>query len=244
MASLLFLWSGRRHGEQKVFLAYASAMTAACILPVTAALLMMYQTNYYEYRWIWSMVPVTAAVAYGTTVFLAEIWADAKQTARALCASGLLLAAFLLCGSLGTRPADGEAGPGQEVCQVVEALLERDPEGFCLWAPREVMEYAREISARVRLPYGRDMWDASLVGYTYDTYDEGARAMYLWMEQGSGSLEEAAAWALGREVDCILLPGDTAAELVRKMEEMSGAKAQPLGGYYLFRNCRRITDTT
>ena len=96
IASLLFLWSGRRYGEQKAFLAYVSAMTAGCILPLTAVLLMKYQTNFYEYRWIWSMVPVTAAVAYGTVAFLGEIWEDTKHPVRALCASALLLASYLL----------------------------------------------------------------------------------------------------------------------------------------------------
>ena len=235
IASLLFLWSGRRYGEQKAFLAYVSAMTAGCILPLTAVLLMKYQTNFYEYRWIWSMVPVTAAVAYGTVAFLGEIWEDTKHPVRALCASALLLSAYLLCGGLGAEGWDrqGEEGRRQEARRMVEALLEREPEGFCLWAPQEVMEYAREVSARVRLPYGRDMWDTSLAGYAYDTYGEGPRAMYLWMEQGSGSLEEAAELALETGVDCILLPGDMAVSSVRKMEEAAGAEVQQLGDYYL-----------
>ena len=57
--------------------------------------------------------------------------------------------------------------------------------------------------------------------------------MYLWMEQGSGSLEEAAELALETGVDCILLPGDMAVSSVRKMEEAAGAEVQQLGDYYL-----------
>ena len=72
LAALLFLWLRNKKVSQKGFLSYAVLMTACCIFPVTAVLLMLYQTKFYDYQWIWSLVPVTPVIAWGITEFLTE----------------------------------------------------------------------------------------------------------------------------------------------------------------------------
>ena len=102
LAALLFWWLAEKEKKQRTLLLYTSVAVVCCILPVTAALLMLYQTKFYDYEWIWSMVPVTAATAYGFTLFLAGHWKEAKGNwRRGLPVTLLLLLAVLLCGSLG-----------------------------------------------------------------------------------------------------------------------------------------------
>lgn len=241
MASLLYLWLGRKRNCRPVLL-YALAMTVCCILPVTAVLLMKYQTGFYGYERIWSFVPATAVTAYGFTVILAECWPDFKLAhwRKGVPVAVILLAAILLCTPLGARAWDmeGERQERRQAYGALEHLMEMCPdETICLWAPREIMEHAREKDAAIQLVYGRDMWNSSLIGYTYDTYDENKVRLYQWMEMNPRERTQetnqlAAALALGEGVNCILLPGDTDAVVAREMGDALGAEVGCEGNYY------------
>ncbi|MDE6699669.1 MAG: hypothetical protein K2K10_01415 [Acetatifactor sp.] len=204
---------------------YGGIAAVLCICPVTAALLMLYQTAFYDYPWIWSMVPLTALIALGGTVFLTDQWKKGGwgtflyNTALTLLCVGVLM----LCGGLGESRVDA-AEQRRERVQAEAVLAEARAvcgEEFCLWAPREILEYARTRDGKINLLYGRDMWDAALHAYSYDVYSEETEALYLWMEhlsdygaEGFGTKESAAegrecvrrAFAMG--VDVILLPED------------------------------------
>lgn len=245
LASLLFLWYGRKRMEHVFLFVYTGAVAVCCICPVTAAVLMAYQTRFYDYIWIWSIVPATAMTAFGGVVFLAERWEGAKAAERrgAAAVTAVLLAAVLLSGGMGRQVWDREAQREERqraygaLGQLAERVSEQD---ICLWAPREVMEYAREMDARIRLPYGRDMWDAALRGYSYDIYGEEMTALCRWMEQAEEGMEDSCAaaghvrTALAAGVDCILLPAEAGAETLSEMELAFGTEAQLLEDYWIF----------
>lgn len=256
LAALLYLWLARKGREQRPLLAYTAVMTICCIFPPTAALLWLYQTKFYDYLWIWSMVPLTAVTAYGSVLFLEECGDRPKVSGdrRKIPAVLFLLAAVLLCGGLGARGWDRDA-QRQETRQAREVLAgvrQQYPEGeICLWAPREILEYAREQDAAIRLAYGRNMWDAALNAYAYDTYDDNMVKIYQWMETvGKGAVEPpqpedsalscqelqefCVSYALSEGVNCILLPQGAGADTLRRMEALSGGEARPTGDYYLF----------
>lgn len=199
LAVLLFLWLEKRL-EEKSLLLYTTAMAALCICPLTAALLMVYQTKFYDYEWIWSLVPVTLATAVGGTVFLAEIWKNYgwRESWKSAVLTALCLGVLFLCGSLGRQAwQEGQTftnleaeGRGQ-IAAALDIILEgentsgqgntENPQAVCLWAPWEVMECARAYSGRICLPYGRNIWDDALNAYSYDVYDDTVREMYEWM---------------------------------------------------------------
>lgn len=262
-AALFFLWLGgkktevearqrigQRAGqeqERKTLLLYATVTTVCCVLPLTAAVLMLYQTNFYSYEWIWSMVPLTAVTAWGGVAVLEEIWPKlgAKDWRKGLPGAAILLAAVLLCGSLGP-PAwsqEGQAKERQHVYDLLRRVRELCPgESLCLWAPREIMEYAREADAGILLPYGRNMWDITLNAYSYDTYGEEKEVMYQWMEELQGRMPEetvflsglCAGYAVDAGVTCILLPESRDPETVQELEKALQVKAQKLEGYWVF----------
>lgn len=249
LAVLVFLCFTRKWRRQGALLLYTAVMTVCCILPVTAVLLMLYQTRFYDYEWIWSMVPLTAVTAYGISVFLTEYWTDLKgsQWRRGLPAAAFLLTAILLSGSLGRENGTAEKAERESSHAVLEQVLDICPGAdICLWAPREIMEYARETDSRVRLPYGRNMWDISLNAYAYDIYDDSAVLLYQWMEQMQENgqtdeekeelitLEDGVSNALNLGVNCILLPGNVEAEVVQRMEKALGTNARQVENYYLF----------
>lgn len=247
LAALLFLWFARKWREQAGLLIYTAVMAVCCILPVTAVLPMLYQTRFYGYEWIWSMVPLTAVAAYGATVFISEYWKDfdGRQWKRGLPVAVLLAVAILFCGSMGGQAWDRQAqrAEREKAFAVLEEIREkRAGADICLWAPREILEHAREIDAGCRLIYGRNMWEPSLSAYAYDVYDEETMSLYRWMEgigeereaESLADLEGSVEKALSLGADCIMLPADALPETVGRMEKALGAKAEPIEGYLVW----------
>lgn len=172
-------------------LVYSALMAAVCIFPPTAAVLMQYQTRFYDYEWIWSLVPMTAVIAVGGTIFLGKIWEDylcrsKKSGIRPFIVTGAVVAIILASGSLGQKNWSGDVDKEErnEMFQVLRLLTaEAGRTDICLWAPRDIMECARSYSGSISLPYGRNMWDSALGAYTYETYDETRQELYQWMSQ-------------------------------------------------------------
>lgn len=244
LAVLLFFWFWKKGMEQRALVLYTTIATLCCIFPPTAAALMLYQTRFYDYQWIWSMVPMTAVVSWGIVVFIREICTGPAGKLRGLAGGVFLLAVIALCGGLGSSvwDRDGERLERKQAQRVLELVRQScAEEGLCLWAPREIMAYVREADGAVRLPYGRDMWDPSLRAYAYDVYGEKAAAMYQWMEAASAG-EEAedigqevcTGYALEAGVNCILLSENADGETVEGLEKALGKDAQKLEGYWIF----------
>lgn len=243
LIALLFLWIYYKRVDQKSFLIYTTAAAVCCILPFTAAGLMVYQTRFYDYPWVWSLVPMTAMTAYAATVFVTEILGETvrgERKKRGAILTGLLVIT-LLSGGMGTAPWDGAREQAER--GVLETLYPQLKErmgesGILLWAPREVLEYAREYDAGIRLLYGRNMWEDSLNAYSYGGYGQVARRLYDWMEgeretETSLSAQGCAEILKDTEVNCILLPGDTEEETIGCFEEILGVSREKLENYYL-----------
>lgn len=200
--SLLFLWISHEQEKQRQLLRYGTVSAVCCTLPVTAAVLMLYQTRFYDYEWIWSIVPVTVVTAYTGTRVLAEHWQGFRREAwrKGLPVTAGLLAAAFLCGNLGGAEAERNSerarrAEAESILEIVraegspeaagetteEAVVVTEGGNVCIWAPRKVMEYARRLDSSILLPYGRDMWEGALGAYSYDTYSAEMENMYQWM---------------------------------------------------------------
>lgn len=193
--------------KEKILYIYTAAMTLLCICPVTAAALMLYQTKFYNYEWIWSYVPMTAVIAAGGSGILMLVWRKRytmKDRLRAAAVTVFIACVAVVCGSAGAstsyQTAFASENGGHEpavlvqydkaallLSEIGEAYREgRGPEAYdtaiCLWAPREILAHARQYSADIQLLYGRNMWDNALNAYSYDAYSEEYGRMYEWME--------------------------------------------------------------
>lgn len=260
-AALLYLWmSGKqdRKRENATLLSYTLVMAVCCILPVTAPLLMLYQTRFYDYLWVWSLVPVTAVAAWAGTELLHQCWKGFQwsQWRRGIPVSLLLLAVLALCSGMGNIGFDRteESQRRTEAKQVLTGLIEQTEGGLediLLWAPREVIEYAREFDGTFMLLYGRNMWDASLGAYSYDAYSLEVQNLYLWMEnvdesglavvddpvQGEVILQgkDCIASAVNLGVDCILLPSRIEVKEAEALARIMGGSAVLQGDYYVLK---------
>lgn len=286
LAALLFLVLGNylKSGLEKQLVLYTACLTVLCICPVTAVLLMRYQTGFYDYRWIWAAVPITLMIAFGGTVFLFVIWENYLMEYKRWARSSLRLKAavkpafltlfcilvLFLGGSLGTEEwLRGRKGMEKDSVQAkeqfqaqqmqVEAILETimDPavsfqNSPCIFAPSEVMEYARMYSGSIRLAYGRNMWEPALNAYTYESYDVSVRNMYQWMcdmedradkpwkeaepidEKWEEQSRECLQNALDEGVNVVILPEGIPAEALEKVGQQLGTLPQKAEGYFWF----------
>lgn len=252
---LLFLWFRREEEKEKLLLVYTTLVTLLCVCPVSAAVLMTYQTRFYDYEWIWNYVPLTLMIAYGGTLFLTKYWEYYQKSIwKSLGIAAVAVALVCLCGSMGESGFDGTAERQKRVAaqQTLGRMLEETGrENICLWAPKEIMETARAYDGKIRLVYGRNMWDAALGAYSYETYGESEEALYRWMtrvqessmkghfvdepttqeivEGGVACME--AAKLLG--VNTVLLPGNILPEDLEQMAKLGGLEPVALDGYYL-----------
>ena len=265
LTALLFLWWNREKEEQKRLLYYGTASAVCCILPVTAAVLMLYQTRFYDYEWIWSIVPVTVVTAYAGTKLLRESWQGfrLKSWRRGLPVTVGILLTALLCSPVDRIDSMLEEKEQQkENAAQLLADLERNSvtdisdAKICLWAPREIMEYARGLDGDILLPYGRNMWEESLDAYTYDSYSEEVEEMYRWMcmaekRDVDGKLFQEASDVQGEEtavlstkvcletarkegVTLLVLPQDIDQALLNEVTGFVGAQPERIMEYYLF----------
>lgn len=255
MAALLFLWLSRQWEQQKQLLYYSTVMAVCCILPVTAVCLMLYQTKFYDYEWIWSAVPVTIVIGYAGTKFMSERWQGFRLGAwrKGLPVTAGLLLIMFLCGGLGGNDLDREEKRLQKE-KAAELLTSIDAEGetLCLWAPQGIMEYARGLDSSILLPYGRNMWEEALDAYSYDTYPREIENLYLWMCMAEGiyteaedAVDEAAADLLSTQacietaaqagVNLLILPENTDRALLNEVADFTGMQPERSLGYYIFR---------
>lgn len=247
LVSLFLMWIYYEKTVKKEFLIYTTIAAACCILPVTAAALMLYQTRVFGYRWIWSIVPMTAMAGFGMTVFLTEILQDSVQNNRrkGILATLLVLTAVLLCGGLGEKPRNIYTAEQRNRAEhiLVEVRTRMQDRELFLWAPQEIMEYARAYDGSIRLIYGRNIWDSSLNAYVGSGYSPEIHAMQKWMDDGSAGtaedteeapVQEYFATAVAAGVNCILLPADIRTEELERFEALTHTEAETLDRYYLF----------
>ena len=265
---LLFLWFRREEEKEKVLLIYTTLVSVMCVFPVSAAFLMAFQTRFYDYEWIWNYVPVTLLIAYGGTIFLVGCWEHYKKSVwKCVGITSAVVMLVVLCGNLGENVFDAqtESQERTEAQEILGLLLEdADGQEICLWAPKNIMASARAYDGSIQLIYGRNMWDAALGAYSYETYDEVTETLYLWMcnAEETGELEYVAesknmvageeskevtdtaenaidfAWCLENAkaagVNRILLPGSIEAENVKQQVDFAVEVTQ-LGTYHLLR---------
>ncbi|MDR2043968.1 MAG: hypothetical protein LBQ15_06300 [Clostridium sp.] len=242
MGVLFYLWlteEQRSFGkplqrQRERWLRRFAFLTAALVgCPLTAAPLLLYQTRFYAYEWLWSLVPLTLVIAYGATAAYADVYERywKGKIAEPCLGAALGLAVLLLCSNpYGWEDVGGPEENFQKEEDIQKLLDDLIKEGnhltICLWAPREVMERARAHSGAIGLPYGRNVWEAALNAYSYDTYDAETMELYLWMEKASTPESGGEALpspplekALELGVNRILLPEGASEEAGRELLE-------------------------
>ena len=181
-------------------------MLILLLVPVTAVCFLIYQSRFYDYGWVWSMVPLAPVIAWGTvTIVWVELPALCKQTGTGQEATGsrkyrirrlpaglvsysgmaVAILVLFLCGNQGQlKQVSGEILHQQQVAEAILNYMDEDngTQNITFWGPKEMMQYIRSHSGQVNLYYGRDMWDAKAGAYDYEAYTPEEITAYEWME--------------------------------------------------------------
>uniref|UniRef100_UPI00405799E3 hypothetical protein n=1 Tax=Acetatifactor sp. TaxID=1872090 RepID=UPI00405799E3 len=250
LLALIIYWFARNNWKDYwgALGTYATIMTVCCICPLTATVLMEYQTRFYHYQWIWNLVPITIVVAFAATLLWTELMERCSKRknskGRMIAITFGLVGVICISGGMGAPQwePEKENAKCRETLQVLEALQQYSEEPIVLWAPQPIMEYARAVDGRICLPYGRNMWDITLNAYTYDVYGADEKDLYAWMcnaeiygtENENLTVTSCADLARNLGVTHILLPGIMQPEILTELEDYLDVKAENLEGYYLF----------
>lgn len=263
-AAGFFIENGTEKRRLKVLCIYTAVIMALCIFPVTAAALMLYQTKFYNYEWIWSYVPVTAVTAAGGCFILKLIWRNRYTTPdriKAGAATLLLAAAVVMCGQPWSGTSDDTSSETlvqydktelliSEITELVAKENKNDDgmEKICLWAPQEILEHARQCQSDITLIYGRNMWDNALNAYSYDTYPEEYERLYQWMQlvEQYGEIDyedktedysiykDAVTEAIRAGVNVIILPESASEKTRDEVRTAAGVQETDIQGYTIF----------
>lgn len=253
LTALIYLWLSGKWRAQKTLFFYTTSITLCCMLPLTAAALMLYQTGYYDYVWLWSLAPMTAVTAWAAVEVIDWLRKDFHTLKwKKRFPAAILLFAILALGSGSVEnifyPAQ-ERQERQQAWEVLKSVKKLKDGELRLWAPREILAHAREFDGSIQLIYGRNMWDISLNGFTYDIYPDELQTLYFWMENvGAKSMVEVkdgerknvvldgadyVTAALEAGINCILLPSCLEPQAVQELAETVDAELSLVGEYYL-----------
>ena len=186
-AVLLVLWLLKKKQVTTVqnrVLVYCLLMILLLLCPVTAAGVMVYQTGFYDYEWTWSMVPLTAVIAYGFVL----LWEQKVSRDNKVVLTLTVLSICCLCGNQGqiqkiSADENAERADAKEIIQLLDSLYMQEP--LVVWAPSGIMQEMRRKDGHILLVYGRDMWDEKAGAYDYEAYSPEVEKAYLWMEKGA-----------------------------------------------------------
>jgi hypothetical protein len=242
---ILFLWLAvSRSKLQSHLLRYGALTVGLVICPISAALLMVYQTPFYDYSRLFSLVPITAVIAYSIALVTEGKYPKGiKMVFICVIPAVLLLGAPLGETTLQERSllTDNE----KQVRHILDELtLDGNTDTIYLWAPKDVLAWVRIEDGSIRLPYGRNIWEPALNAYSYDTSTEAATHMYTWMEE---TTEDDWSWdpiiaksvlqnALNMGVNRILLPEQVGENVMRNVQEALGLEKTSVTqteGYYI-----------
>lgn len=188
LGSLLFLFLIKPK-ENRHFRNYALIFTVLACFPFTAFLLAEYRTDYYNYASLLGLLPVVTVTALGLTEGAQILTETGKKLGKrtGYAVFGGLFVLIALCGTVSVLHTDLPKSNGfdkipAEERQVLELLSVRnETEELYVWAPDPVLTWARVYDGKLKLLYGRDLWNNALSGYTYDVYGEEQKALYDWM---------------------------------------------------------------
>lgn len=216
MTALLLLWL-LEGTEKKTFKRYSLVLLLLLLCPLTAKLLLVYQTAFYDYGDLWGLLPVTGLLAYALVIAVFQMmaaitrgygrWQNAmprkKERIYEITAVVILTAVLFLCGTLtpgremtgktGNRNA-AEEGTYEKAQEVLEELIIPENGTIMLLAPDEIASWARIYNGNICLPYGRSLWEQELSAYTYDFYMADMQELHDWVNgelPAPDTLEEA-----------------------------------------------------
>lgn len=211
LAGLIALWNQKFRGEQQhgYLFWYGTIALLVVISPVFLMLVSRFLpelTTDHMMLWILPVVPVILITGVNAFPFCRT----KKERILFLAA---FLAIMLLAGTTAYTKnqnkiiENAEYIPDSELEMIVKVEEYRQQNGMgtvLLWAPQDIMQYARIYSGNIYLLYGKDLWLGSMDSQMHQIYEEWQRNAYVYMENAPLYLEEIAGVAVTKGCDVLV----------------------------------------
>ena len=251
VVALLFLWLQGDNKKSGGFFWFAGLTFALSIFPPTAYLLQLYQSLIYHGAWIYTLIPMVPLIGYAVVTFVLAYVEDRQRKSweKWVVATAVLVILVLSVGN--KKETFAEENHNRQIKLTTEILDaareladEKGLEDLVLWAPEEILQYARIVKPEIVLYYGRDMWEQELEYFTDDRYSIECRQDYEWMKdnadiyaarqesdyQGARRIHNA----LKGGVNCLILPSQSDRRIIKSIEIRFFKEAVLVGDYYIF----------
>ena len=197
LAVFFFFWlKDRKPVDEKGnrLMVFALIVSILLLCPITAMAGVAYQTAFYDYEWLWSMVPITIILSYGA-VLVYDTEGENRNRKKKVPLVIMFLFLLFWCGNQGEiKTVDAEASESREKAGWVldDIMLKTLIKDSTLWAPKSIMQEARRRYdiVNIKVVYGRDMWEAKAGAYDYEAYSDTLIAAYEWMEDAEKIAED------------------------------------------------------
>lgn len=212
LAGLIALWSQKFRGDQQDgYLFWYGAITLFIVVsPVFLMLVSKFLPELTaDYMMLWILPAVPVILITGVNAF--PFQRTKKERILFLAA---FLAIMLLAGTTAYTKnqykiiENAEYIPDSElemILKVEEYRRQNGMETVLLWAPQDIMKYARVYSGDIYLLYGKDLWMGSMDSQMHQIYEEWQREAYIYMENAPLYLKEIAEAAYTRGCDVLIL---------------------------------------
>lgn len=211
LAGLIALWNQKYRGDQQYgnLFWYGAIALFVVISPFFLMLVSEFLPELAtDYMMLWILPVVPVILITGVNAF--SFQRTKKERLLFLVA---FLAIMLLAGtSAYTRNQykiieNAEYIPDSElemILKVEEYRQQNGMETVLLWAPQDIMKYARVYSGDIYLLYGKDLWLGSMDSQMHQIYEEWQREAYIYMENAPLYLDEIAEVADTRDCDVLM----------------------------------------
>lgn len=212
LAGLIALWNQKFRGEQQngYLFWYGTVTLFTVINPLFLMLVSEFLpelTTDYMMLWILPVVPVILITGVNTFPF------QRTKKERILFLAAFLAVMILAGTTTYTRNhnkiiENAEYIPDSElemILKVEEYRQQNGMETVLLWAPEDIMKYARVYSGNIYLLYGKDLWMGSMDSQMHQIYEEWQREAYIYMENAPLYLREITETASASGCDVLIL---------------------------------------
>ncbi len=225
LVAVLYLWMNEKRKSIRILFIYVPVILLLLYFnPLFASLVYGVAGSEIYYRILW-LLPMTIVIAY-TAV---HICGKLKGKAQVLFAVAMVFV-ILVSGSLVYRnpffdEADNPYHIPEEVVQICDAIEVPGREVMAVF-PKELLQYVRQYSATICMPYGREM--------LVDRWNDKDRSFYDAMEQEQLVIEEVLPGVNQWQCHYIILPADK--PIVGEPEEYGWIWFGQIGEYAIYRN--------
>lgn len=212
LAGLIALWNQKFRGDQQNgYLFWYGAITLFIVIsPVFLMLVTRFLpelTTDSMMLWILPVVPVILITGVNAFPF------QRTKKERILFFAAFLAIIILAGATAYTKNQykiieNAEYIPDSElemILKVEEYRQENGMETVLLWAPQDIMKYARVYSGNIYLLYGKDLWLGSMDSQMHQIYEEWQQNAYIYMENAPLYLREIPEVAYARGCDVLIL---------------------------------------